>query len=654
MGLLNKWRENRLNEATKSFKTKLKPSKKSEGEGFTDIKLSSQSLIDSLSSFNLFYDNYINKSHKNEIEKLKNYRNMAAAPEILDVIEDAAIEASQEDQDGEVLHLELVDEQLKNNENKVKTLKDEFYELFYNRLKIQNEMWNIFYNYFVDGKVYQERVGKNKVGITDIKMLPADTMDFKLNQNGKIEFFVQYLTQKTKLPATFEEGEKDDNVIVFYPSQISYVNFGMFGQNRKDVLGFLEKCKQPYNQLKLLETAVVIYRIIRAPERFVFSIDTGNMPREKAMAYVEKMKTKYQKKLSYDPDSGSLGNQPDVLCIRQNTEIKLLDGRCLPLKEVIKEYNEGKENWVYSINQDTYEIEPGKIVNAKITRKNENLVKVYLDDGSYHDVTYDHKFVMRDGSEKRADNLKEHDSLMPLYTKLDSIKVTKIEFLKEKDDTGCITIEENHNFAISYNGKPTVFIKNSVLENFWLPQSADGRGSQVNTVGGDPSGFAEMDDIFYFQKKLFKSLKYPLSRVVKAQENQQGDVLFANGRTEEITRDEISWARFLERQQNRFCFDFKELFLLHLEFKGIKKEYKLNRSSFNIHMTAPNQYKDQINQLLLETRMDNYQNLANNPEFPKSWLQNKYLKMDVEEIEELKKWFDMDDKIYPSDDDMGF
>ena len=62
-------------------------------------------------------------------------------------------------------------------------------------------------------------------------------------------------------------------------------------------------------------------------------------------------------------------------------------------------------------------MEPNKIINAAITRKNEKLIRIHLDDGSFYDTTYDHKYILRDGSEKRADELKINDSMMPLYTK---------------------------------------------------------------------------------------------------------------------------------------------------------------------------------------------------------------------------------------------
>ena len=91
-----------------------------------------------------------------------------------------------------------------------------------------------------------------------------------------------------------------------------------------------------------------------------------------------------------------------------------------------------------------------------------------------------------------------------------------------------------------------------------------------------------------------------------------------------------------------------------MEFKGIKKEYELNRASFDIFMTPPNQYKDQIEQLLLETRQNNYQNLANNPEFPKTWLMKEYLGLDEDDFKEIAEYHKKDKEILPQDEGMGF
>ena len=311
-------------------------------------------------------------------------------------------------------------------------------------------------------------------------------MDWDYNpKTGMITAFYQYLHPKAKKPKSFEEAEKDPNVVMFYPEQVGFVNYGVYGKNRKDILGYLDKVRVPYNQLKLLETSVVIFRIIRAPERLVFKIDTGNMPKDKALKFVEKIKMKFTKKQTYNPDTGKLTHDPEIL---------------------------------------------------------------------------------------------------------------------------------------------------SMLENYFLPQSADGRGSDIQTVGGNAAGFAELDDIYYFARKLYRALKYPQSRVTASQEKQEGDILFGGTSVGEISRDEIKWSKFLEKQQNRITDELLDLFMLHLQFKGLQKEYGITRKSLNLAMNPPNQYKYQMEQNFLQQHFDNYQTLANNEEFSKAYLMKKYLGWDDDEI----------------------
>jgi hypothetical protein len=216
-------------------------------------------------------------------------------------------------------------------------------------------------------------------------------MDFIFNYElNKIDAFLQYKKERVKRPMSIEEARKDENIIVLLPEQIGFIPYKQ-GKTKNDIIGYLESCKIPYNQLKLLETSVIIYRLVRAPERFVFKIDVGNMPRDKALAYVNKIKKQMNRSQTYNASTGQMEGTTSIECLRQNTEIKLLDGRSVQLIDLIKEFKNGKENWVYSINQETKKIEPNKIIGADITRKNEKLIRIHLDDGTYHDTTYDHK-----------------------------------------------------------------------------------------------------------------------------------------------------------------------------------------------------------------------------------------------------------------------
>ncbi len=884
--------EEQLNEALKPFKSKLK-SKDMSGEGFENYSVQGFGNV-GLSSFNLFHQNYIDDSSgTEEKERIQDYRKMAGMPEIADVVEDAAIESTQENTEGRVLELEIKDEELSKNEQTSKTIQQEFDELFYNRINMNEKIYGFFYSYFVDGRLYLENIineNKKKNGIVNIKQLPPETMDFDIDGNGKVAGYYQFIKPDAKRPDSPEEAD-GESVVGFYPSQITHVDSGHYGKSKKQVIGYLEKARQPYNQLKLLETAVVIYRIVRAPERFVFRIDTGNMPKDKAMRYVEKIKQKMNNKQIFDPNSGTVQNTNSIMsmldnywlsqCIRVNSEIPTLGGNNKTLKELIDDHNNGKKNEVYSVDQETGNIIKGEVEWAGYTRKNADLVRVWLDNGEYIDCTPDHKFVMRDGSEVEAQNLEKGQSVMPLYTRtkllnkagamdyiqvfnpadnkwkwvhkhlgpdtkenevvhhvdfnrynnmkdnlmemdrkehakyhritgkkamerrwsdpeerkrqseamkqrwleqpenmkkgadyqrteetiekqksslkekwnndvefrermskkskerwndpefaqhmsdvqkcnIDSTceyfllqevlrnnfppfwklresvnnnyefvnywveinrdkknikkdrigkqslyniinwmgfndytelknnvtinhKIEKVEVLPFKEDTGCLTIKDpgkNHNFAVSAG----VFIKNS----------ADGRGSQIDTIGGQGTqAFMEMNDIHYFQRKLYRALKYPMSRVSKMHEKDEGGNLVGGGQMGELVQDELKWAKFLERQQNKFGNAFLDLFLLHLEFRGLKKQYELSRTQLDIKFTPPNNYKTDLDAMILQSKFDLYMNLANNPEFSKSYLMKWLLDFSDEDLTEMKKHHDKDKELFPSDD-MGF
>lgn len=211
------------------------------------------------------------------------------------------------------------------------------------------------------------------------------------------------------------------------------------------------------------------------------------------------------------------------------------------------------------------------------------------------------------------------------------MKVKKVEKLDVKEDTGCLTIKdpgENHNFAVGCG----IFVKNS----------ADGRGSQIDTIGGNTTGFTELDDIYYFARKLYRALKYPLSRVTAQQERQEREILFGGQTVGEISRDEVKWAKFLEKQQRKFLDVFEDLFLLHLDFKGLKAEYELSKNDINIDMQPPSDYKEQMRQNFYESRFNNYQMMADRAEMSKYYLMKKFLKWSDEEIEANVEGFKKD------------
>ena len=513
MAFFNKSGDNKIVEATKAFKNRGQHSSSDKhiesisGEGVDDALLLSMYGRESAGNFNSFYKDFINMAFANKRSKIENYRYIAEMPEISSVLEDIAIESTQEDENGKIVQLNIVDQAIADNDNITKNLQDEFDDLFHRKMRINTNVIDYIRTYYVDSELYLEKIiqtGKQSNGLVGIKKLPTETMDYFLNpRTGRIEWYYQVLATDVKPPKSFQDAEKNDKIITFLPEQIAHIDYGLYQGSKKNVQGYLEKAKQPFNQLKLLETSVVIYRIVKAPERLVFTIDTGAMPRDKSLKFVEKIKKNLTQKVEFDQKTGQLRNQTDVM---------------------------------------------------------------------------------------------------------------------------------------------------SMMDNYFLPQSADGRGSNVDSIGGNPSGFAELDDIYYFARKLYIALKYPISRVIQAEERQQGETMFMGGNTNEITIDEIRWAKFLDRHQQKFCQLWTDIFMLHLEFKGLKREYDIDVHKVNITMTAPNDYKNQMAQTLLETQMNNYTNLANNPEFSKTFLMKHYLKWDEATIKENADGFKADKNMLPQDD----
>lgn len=194
----------------------------------------------------------------------------------------------------------------------------------------------------------------------------------------------------------------------------------------------LETVFKVYKQKELLEDAVLIYRITRAPERRVFYIDVGNMPPHLAMSFVERFKNEISQRRIPSSTGGQSGMSKNVIdsafnpmCLDLATRIPLLDGRTLALSELIDEYQTGKENWVYSCNPETGNVVPGNITWAGITRKNTETIKITLDNGKELICTPDHKVPVLGKGFVEAQHLVETDSLISFntrYTKMGRAK----------------------------------------------------------------------------------------------------------------------------------------------------------------------------------------------------------------------------------------
>jgi len=182
----------------------------------------------------------------------------------------------------------------------------------------------------------------------------------------------------------------------------------------------LESARRIWRQLILIEDAMLVYRVMRSPERRVFYIDVGNVPPEDVPNYVEQAKTALKRAPVVNKSTGQVDLRYNPMPIWKDTPIPLLDGRTLTIEELSKEVDAGKECWVYSIQDETNQIVPGKVSWCGKNYTADMMIKVWLDDDTYVMTAPEHPFVMRDGSSKRADELEADDSLMPLYRKMSS------------------------------------------------------------------------------------------------------------------------------------------------------------------------------------------------------------------------------------------
>jgi len=153
-------------------------------------------------------------------------------------------------------------------------------------------------------------------------------------------------------------------------------------------------------------------------------------------------------------------------CFTADTKVKLTDGRDLSFKELIKEHKQGKKNYTYTINSDGT-IEIAEIKKPRLTKKNQKIMKVILDNGEEIKCTLNHKFMLRDGSYKEAQYLEAEQSLMPLKLNGKNViepliignhKVIKTELPDYREDVYDLTIERTHNFALAAG----IFVHNSI------------------------------------------------------------------------------------------------------------------------------------------------------------------------------------------------
>jgi len=352
-------------------------------------------------------------------------------------IEDIVNEAIVSDTNDRPVQIELSN--LNASDGIKKKIREEF-KFICELLDFDKKAHEIFRNWYVDGRLYYNKVIDQKnphAGLQELRYIDSSKMRFmrQLKKKGKdsvdallktepgspdsyefpdIEEFFVYN------PNTTAGGFQSNNYggsskgVKMTRDSVTYCTSGLVDRNKGSTLSWIHKAIKPINQLMMIEDSLVIYRLSRAPERRIFYIDVGNLPKIKAEQYLRDVMMRYRNKLVYDANTGEIRD--------------------------------------------------------------------------------DKKFM-------------------------------------------------------------------SMMEDFWLPRREGGRGTEITTLPGGQN-LGEITDIQYFQKKLYRALNVPETRM-------QGEGGFSLGRSSEILRDEIKFSKFVGRLRKRFSHLFSDLLRTQLILKNI-------------------------------------------------------------------------------------
>ena len=258
------------------------------------------------SHYGQFIDMDGNQAKDNRQLVLK-YRGVAVHPEVDAAIEDIVNEAivGSENEAPVELNLDNVDAP----DNIKKTMVEEFNKLI-GMMKFTEMGTDIFRSYYIDGRLYHHLIvneSQPKLGIQDIRNIDATKIRKVKNVKYKKDPATSAkIVDKVEEFYIFQEKSGSNQGVRLSPDSVSYVTSGLMDPTKKTVVSYLHKALKPINQLRMMEDSLVIYRLARAPERRIFYIDVGNMPRGKSEAYMKDIMTRYRNKLVYDASTGEL------------------------------------------------------------------------------------------------------------------------------------------------------------------------------------------------------------------------------------------------------------------------------------------------------------------------------------------------------------
>jgi hypothetical protein len=314
---------------------------------------------------NPYYGTYVDLEGavRNELELITRYREMANHPELEMAIDDIVNEAITHDVTGRTVNIVL--DKLKQPETVKKKISEEF-ENVLKMLNFGNLSDDLFKRWYIDGRIYYHVVvdeSSPKEGIKELRYIDPRKIrkvrelikdrDPKTGANI-IKSIAEYYVYSDKGTTTQTYSANVNAGLRIAPDSIINVNSGLMDAKNTFVISYLHKAIKPLNQLRMVEDAVVIYRLSRAPERRVFYIDVGNLPKGKAEQYLRDVMIKYKNKVVYDASTGEIRDD--------RKHMSMLEDFWLPRREGGK----GTEITTLPAGQNLGELEDVKYFRQKL------------------------------------------------------------------------------------------------------------------------------------------------------------------------------------------------------------------------------------------------------------------------------------------------
>ena len=434
-------------------------------------------------------------SAKTESELITKYRAMAMQPEINVAVDDIVNEAISVDTNDRVVEVSLGETDLS---DKVKKSIVKEFDTILALFDFTNNAYDMFQKFYVDGRLnYHIVIDPKDIKKGVIELRYVDPRKLKLireiDKKGKDPHsgvpikkvkneYYMYSESGFLNATTGAGGSSSTSGIKISKDSIARVTSGLMNENNSLVLSYLHNATKPLNQLRMLEDATVIYTLTRAPERRIFYIDVGNLPKAKAEQYLRDMMARHKNKLQYNSSSGEISDSRKML---------------------------------------------------------------------------------------------------------------------------------------------------TMTEDFWFPRRGGEKSTEVDTLaGGSAPGLSGNENLEYFQRKLYKSLKVPLSRL-------EPEAMSSFGRTSEMTRDELKFGKFIRRQRTRFSWIFSAVLEKQLILKGIltPEEFNEIRNDIRYDFVKDNYFEELKEAEILKERLSTLRDISEytGKYFSHQWITANILQMSEED-----------------------